>query len=88
MKIIRYEGGLFYTVTNLFVSSVTKAAGFDPRPIAIARKKLDAVIREADAVLNECGCDSVEIELSSQQQEGTVVHLILVHEKITRALVE
>ncbi|VUZ53054.1 unnamed protein product [Hymenolepis diminuta] len=71
VKIVRYEGGLFYTVANLFVSSVTEAAGFDPRPIAIARKKLDAVIREADVVLNECGCDFDEIELSSQQQEET-----------------
>ncbi|VDN96215.1 unnamed protein product [Rodentolepis nana] len=69
VKIIRYEGGLFYTATNLFVSSVIEAAGFDPRLIAFTRKKLDEVIKEADIVLKEYDCVHGETELTFHPQE-------------------
>ncbi|KAM7541026.1 hypothetical protein Aperf_G00000036516 [Anoplocephala perfoliata] len=72
IKIIRYEGGLFYAGADLFVSSMIEASGFDPRPVAFARKKLDAVVKEADVVLNAKGSggDFDEIELASQSGAG------------------
>ncbi|VDM31110.1 unnamed protein product [Hydatigera taeniaeformis] len=51
VKVIRYEGGLFYAGAELFASSVIDAAGFDPRSIAFRKKRLDGVVKEADAVL-------------------------------------
>lgn len=74
MKVVRYEGGLFYAVTQHFVASVIEAAGFDPQPTVFAKNKLEAVIKEADQLLNteglECG---EEDNLQSQHQEGKIL---------------
>ncbi|VDK33119.1 unnamed protein product [Taenia asiatica] len=52
VKVIRYEGGLFYAGAELFSSSVIDATGFDPRSVAFRKKKLEFAVQEADAVLS------------------------------------
>ncbi|KAH9286106.1 Prestin [Echinococcus granulosus] len=72
VKVIRYEGGLFYAGAEFFFSSVIDATGFDPRPVAFCKKRLDTAVKEADAVLSSkaseydsVAFDQEDIQLSS-----------------------
>ncbi|KAL5963037.1 Solute carrier family 26 member 6 [Taenia solium] len=72
VKVIRYEGGLFYAGAELFSSSVIDATGFDPRSVAFRKKKLEVAVQEADAVLSSKApeydstpFDQEDIQLSS-----------------------
>ncbi|KAM7539906.1 hypothetical protein Aperf_G00000036500 [Anoplocephala perfoliata] len=42
IRIIRYEGELLYAGADHFASSVISASGFDPRPIALDKRKLES----------------------------------------------
>ncbi|KAL5111393.1 Prestin [Taenia crassiceps] len=75
VKVIRYEGGLFYAGAELFSSSVIDATGFDPRPLAFRKKKLDVAVSEADVVLSSKAPDYDSAP--SDQEDIQLSHLPL-----------
>uniref|UniRef100_A0A5K3EZE9 STAS domain-containing protein n=1 Tax=Mesocestoides corti TaxID=53468 RepID=A0A5K3EZE9_MESCO len=64
VKVIRYEGDLFYAGAERFAASVIRASGFDPRPIICCKKKLVCTINEAEAILKSVHSQQ-DLQLSS-----------------------
>ncbi|VDD74838.1 unnamed protein product [Mesocestoides corti] len=69
VKVIRYEGDLFYAGAERFAASVIRASGFDPRPIICCKKKLVCTINEAEAILKSVHSQQ-DLQLSSHPLHG------------------